>query len=266
VLFNRSLPSYLVALALLLAASVPNRAAQESQPSKAAYAAGEQYLRALQAAGAAYLHRDFTAALSKLDVADQIAPNVPDTWSMRGAIYAEQHAYEKAGDAFTKAGELNPGDFWPPYNTAELLLLEKKYDDAAAAFEKLEVYGGHEELVQFKIVYADLLAGKPAAAKPVLDAMKFPSDTPAYYFAQSAWSFADKNEKEGFYWSHTGLKVFGIIACLPFYDALASVGWLPMRNADGSVPEPTTFSSSLPAATPALGLPGVDSGDVLKQP
>lgn len=253
--FTRSLPSFVLFAALFLAASFHGRASQESAPSKAAFDAGAPYLHALQLAGAAYMHRDFTGALTKLDLADQIAPNIPDTWSMRGAIYAEQHAFEKASDAFEKAAELNPGDFWPPYNMAELLLLEKKYIDAAQAFEKLEVYGGHLELVQFKIVFAYLLAGKPDAAKPVLDAMKFPSDTPAYYFAQSAWGYAHKDTKETFYWSNTGLKVFGLISCLPFYDALASAGWLPMRNTDGSIPEHTNLTA-LPAASPTLAIPG----------
>lgn len=252
-------------LALLLGGSIRSHAVQASAPSKAALDAGTPYLRALQVADQAYMARDFTEALDKLDVADQIAPNIPDTWSLRGAIYAEQHAYEKAGDAFEKAGELNPGDFWPPYNLAELLLIEKKYVDAAQAFEKLEVYKGNEELVQFKIVYAYLLAGKPDQAKPVLDAMKFPSDTPAYYYAQASWAYANKNQKEGDYWSKTGLKVFGFVKCISFYDALAKVGWLPMRNADGSLPDESTDLTKIPAVKPAVGLQGPDA-DPLKQP
>jgi tetratricopeptide (TPR) repeat protein len=228
------------------------RALQDAEPSQAAKDAGQPYLRALAAAAAAFAQRDFPAALDKLDVADQIQPDIPDTWNMRGAIYAEQHAYEKAGDAFEKAGKLNPGDFWPPYNLAQLLLMEKKYGEAAAAFQKLTVYGGHEELVEFKIVFADLLAGKPEEAKPVLDAMKFPSDTAAYYFAHAAWGFANKDQKDGNYWTRTGLKVFGLQECMSFYDAMAGAGWVPMRGADGSVPQENTVSSLplLPAGTP----------------
>ena len=230
-------------------------AVQETGPSEAALKAGEPYLRALQAAGIAYGNREFAKALDKLDVADQIQPDIPDTWMMRGAIYAEQHAFEKAGDAFEKANKLNPGDFWPPYNLAELLLLQKKYAEAAASFRGLTVYQGHEELLQFKIIFADLLAGKPDDAKPVLDAMKEPSDTPAYYFAHAAWGLAHKDEKEGNYWARAGLKVFGLPRCMPFYDALAGVGWLPMREADGSVPEPAELSTlptlpSAPSGTP----------------
>jgi Flp pilus assembly protein TadD len=233
--------------AALLATAIPftSHATQESGPSKAAIAAGDAYLRALAAAGDAYSQRDFAKALEKLDIADQIAPNIPDTWSMRGAIYAEQHAYEKAEDAFEKEGKLLPGDFWPQYNAAELLLMEKKYAQAAAEFQGLVVYAGHEELVEFKVVYADLLQGNASAAKPVLDSMKFPSDSPAYYFAQAAWAFAHQDEKHGTYWVDAGLKVFGLQKCLAFYDALARAKWVAMRNADGSVPASEQLPISL---------------------
>ena len=206
-------------------------------------------MRALESAASAYATRHFTVALDKLDMADQIHADVPDTWIMRGAIYAEQHAFEKAADAFEKANKLNPGDFWPPYNIAELLLVQKKYAEAEGAFEKLSVYQGHEELVQFKIVFADVMQGKKDDAKKVLDTMKFPSNTPAYYFANAAWYFANKDEKQGNYWTHAGIKVFGLDHCVSYYDILADVGWVPMRNADGSVPEPTQLST-LPAVAP----------------
>jgi len=252
---NRSLRNRLLVYAAVLVAALPfsTFAVEPAGPSQAALDAGQPYLRALQAAADAYATHDFSKALDRLDVADGIQKDVPDTWIMRGAIYAGQRAYEKAGDAFEKAAKLNPTDFWAPYNSAELLLLEKKYAAAAAAFERLEVYGGHEELVQFKVVFAYLLEGKPGAAKPVLDAMKFPSDTAAYYYAHAAWGFAHKDEKEGNYWSNAGLKVFGLDLCIAFYDALVRVGWLPMRNPDGSVPEPAELST-LPAATPEAGV------------
>jgi tetratricopeptide (TPR) repeat protein len=252
---NRSLCRILVLVAVL-AAAMPSstRAAQEAGLSQAARDAGDSYIRALAEAGEAYARRDFSTALDKLDIADQIAPNIPDTWNMRGAIYAEQHAFEKAEDAFEKAGQLTPGDFWPQYNIAELLLMQKKYGPAAAAFEKLEVYGGHEELVQFKIVFSNLLQGNTEAAKPVLDAMKFPCDTPAYYFAHAAWGFANKDQKEGNYWTGAGLRVFGLERCVSYYDAMAQVRWVPMRNTDGSVPQ-ASILSAMPSATPVLDVP-----------
>ena len=247
----------LAAACALAAVPISTFASQPVAPSQAAQNAGMPYLRALAEAGAAYSSGSFDRALNKLDIADQIQPDVPDTWTMRGAIYAEQQAFDKAEDAFEKAATLNPGDFWAPYNLAELLLMQKKYGAAAAAFQKLTVYGGHDELVQFKIVFADVLDGKADDAKPVLDAMKFPSDTPAYYFAHAAWGFAHKDAREGNYWSATGLKVFGLERCISYYDALVGVGWLSVRNADGTVPERTELAT-MPAATPALGaVPGL---------
>jgi len=230
------------------------RAVQESGLSQAARDAGNAYLRAMAAAGAAFARRDFATALDKLDLADQIAPNIVDTWNLRGAIYAEEHAYEEADDAFEKAASLSPGDFWPPYNLAELLMMQKKYGPAADAFGKLEVYGGHEELVGFKIVFADLMGGKPDAAKPVLDAMKFPSNTPAYYFAYAAWSFAHNDAKEGTYWTNEAIKVFGPGPCVSFYQTLADAGWLPKLNPDGTIPDKIDLSA-LPSATPGVDAP-----------
>ena len=122
------------------------------------------------------------------------------------------------------------------------------------AFEKLEVYGGHQDLVQFKIVFASLLQGKPELAKPVLDAMKFPSDSPAYYFAHAAWGFAHKDEKEGNYWINTGLKVFGPAPAISYYDSLAGVGWVTPRGPDGAIPDRVDLAT-MPVAAPAIGAP-----------
>src|SRR5271163_5111172 len=154
----------LFVVAVLAAVDVrPTFAIQETGPSKAAMAAGPAYMRKLETAAAAYSLRNFAQALDDLEEADLIRPDIPDTWNMRGAIYAEQQQYDMAREAFEKASKLNPGDFWPPYNIAQLLLFEKKYGDAADEFKGLEVYHGHEELVQFKVVFAELLAGNDDA-------------------------------------------------------------------------------------------------------
>ncbi|HEX4085800.1 MAG TPA: tetratricopeptide repeat protein [Chthoniobacteraceae bacterium] len=235
----------------------PARAVQESGPSEAARQAGIPYMRALETAAAAFANRQFDQALQKLDEADEIQQNIPDTWDMRGAIYAEQHDFDKARDAFQKAAKLDPRDFWPPYNLAQLLLMQRKYAEAAAEFKALVPYKGHEELVRFKIVFADLLAGKADDARVVLDAMKFPSDSPAYYFAHASWSFSHKNQKDGFYWIQSAVKIFGDRECYSYYNALAGEGWVAPRLADGSIPTkqdlnslPTLQDSDQPAASP----------------
>jgi tetratricopeptide (TPR) repeat protein len=259
---NRFFPSrVLLAMALLGGATLSTRATEESGASPAAIRAGESYLRSLETAGAAYAAGQLSNALDKLDICDQIHANVPDTWNMRGAIYADQHEYNKAEAAFQKAAALNPGDFWPQYNIAQLMLVQKKYPEAVQALNKLAVYKGHEELVSFKLVYADLMMGKNDDAKAVLDAMKFPCDTPAYYFAHSAWSFAHLNQKDGDYFATSGMKVFGPEKCVSFYDALVQAGWLPARNADGSYPEHDTLTA-LPTVSPppADVFPGAGGG------
>ena len=243
-----------MAAAVIVVAPISVHAEQEAGMSQAAIDAGQTYARALESAASAFAGRDFPKALEKLDDADEIHANIPETWNMRGAIYAEEGEFTKAEDAFQKAASLTPSDFWPPYNLAELLMLEKKYSQAATAFQKLEVYQGHDELVQFKEVFANVLAGNKDAAKKVLDAMKFPGDTPAYYFAHSAWGFASKDEKEGHSWVRSAIKVFGPEKCIAFYDQLVRVGWLQARGSDGAIPDDEGMTG-LPAAKPQGLLP-----------
>jgi len=243
------------------AALSTTRATEESGVTAAAMRAGESYLRTLETAGAAYAAGQLSNALDKLDICDQICANVPDTWNMRGAIYADQHQYDKARAAFEKSAELSPGDFWPEYNIAELYLVQKQYAQAVDGFNRLAVYKGHEELVEFKLVYANLMQGKMAPAKKVLTSMKSLGDTPAYYFAHSAWGYANGDKKDGDYWVGAGMKVFSPEKCMSFYDSLVLAGWVPARNPDGSYPQQNTLSA-LPAITPAPGdvFPGTSSG------
>lgn len=224
------------------------RATEPAGASQAAREAGPVYLRALERAAAAYSQRDFPDALEKLDAAEQIQPGIPDTWSMRGAIYAEQRAFEKAEDAFDHASQLSPNAFWPRYNLAQLLFMQKKYGEAEAAFEKLVSDPDHRELVQFKLILLDLLQGNRDKAQTVLRSMKEPSDTAAYYFAQAAWEFSHQDRKQADYWVATGVKIFGIERCYSLYDALADIGWVAKRTAKMTGLPPL----SLPMATPQL--------------
>lgn len=196
----------------------------------------------------AYAQRDFSTALDKLDLADHIHPEVQDTWSMRGAIYAEQRAFEKAEDAFQHAAKLAPENFWPRYNLAQLLFMQKKYGEAEAAFERLGADPKHRELVQFKLIILDILQNQLDKAQVVLQSMKEPSDTAAYYFAHAGWDFAHKNQREGEYWVVTGMRIFGVERCYSYYDVLADLGWVSKRTANTTGVPPL----SLPMATPAV--------------
>ena len=240
------LSSLIAALAVLAFSGNLARAVQEAGPSEGAKAAGDTYLHALQRAAEAYARRDFQAALDRLDVADQIQPGLPDTWSMRGAIYAEQHAFEKAEDAFLNAKKADPRSFWPRYNLAQLLFMQKKFGPAAEAFAKLTGDKENGELAQFKEIISDLLQCDADKAKPVLDAMKFPSDTAAYYFAHAAWEFAHQDEKAGRGFVEDGLKIFGTEKCFPYHHALVEVGWIKKREA-ASAQAP---GLALPVSTP----------------
>ncbi len=219
----------IAAIGVYFAIAVSSGFAAE-QLSRTAIKAGPEYLKHLHDAAENYRQRDFEAAIGQLDAADKIKPNLPESLNMRGAIYTEKHDFEKAREVFQQALKLQPDAFWPKFNLAEILLMQKKAAEARAAFEKLPASGVNRELIEFKIILAYLLEGDDANAQAKLDKLKFPSDSAAYYFCHAAWEFAHHNEKEAKGWAQSGIDVFGPQRCIVFYDSLADMGWLPPRD------------------------------------
>jgi len=80
--------------------------------------------------------------------------------------------------------------------------------------------------VEFKVILTYVLEGDDARARAGLDAMKFPGDTAAYYFANAAWEFAHKEPDKGNNWVDRAIAIFGTERCAPFYDSLADFGWV----------------------------------------
>lgn len=198
--------------------------------TRSAVKAGPEYMKAIQAASVSYAKRDFPAALKALDEADKIKPDLPESLNLRGAIYAEQHDFDRARDTFEKALKAQPTAFLPKFNLAEILLMQKKPAEARAAFQDFRVTGANRELVQFKIVLTYLMEHNDAGAQAALREMKFPGDTAAYYFANAAWEFSQGHADKGKDWVKNGIGIFGYDRCYPLYDSLADFGWVEKRT------------------------------------
>jgi hypothetical protein len=52
------------------------------------------------------------------------------------------------------------------------------------------------ELLQFKVFLCHLQSGHTAEAAAELKTMKYPSDTPAWYYANAAWESKNGNNKK----------------------------------------------------------------------
>ena len=113
---------------------------------------------------------DYTQALNLLAQADQLRPDQPDSWNLRGVILLKEKAYDKAQAAFARAIELDP-DLWAAqFNLAEVAFQRRDYTRARAGFERLLTQtdrfkeASKWELVQYKAYVSCLLMGDDQAA------------------------------------------------------------------------------------------------------
>lgn len=198
--------------------------------SKSSIKAGPAYIALIRDADEAFIRRDFQTAWKKLDEADKIKPDLFDSTCLRASILAEKREFAKAQLYYEKALTIQPNSFLPKFNQAEMLLMQKKYAEAQTAFGQLVAPPQDKELVDFKIVVCFLGLGNDAKARAVLDQMKFPGGTAAYYFANAAWEFAHGNKDKAKQWMNSGDSIFGESKNYMFHDSLADMGWMPARE------------------------------------
>ncbi len=148
--------------------------------------------KATQALGAGNL----AEADKQADVAAKLEPASAQTANLRGVIAVQRKEYEDAASRFTEAIAADEKFYPAKLNLADVLLLQGKRADARARYEELQRVDPKSELLQFKIVVADVLDDRQLQAIQLINDMTFPGTTPAYYFARAAVLLKQSQEKE----------------------------------------------------------------------
>lgn len=185
-----------------------------------------EYMRLVGESALLFQQEKFEESIERLNRADAIQINTPIALNMRGAIATETGHYDEARDYFKKALIDFPDYFAPNFNLGEILFLEKRYAEAREHFQKMLDKTPDNELLQYKIFLSYLLEGDSDAARKAKEAIKFPSDTPAYYFANAAWEFNRKNDQDARTWIDSSLRIFGDQANLFFLRSLKDIGFV----------------------------------------
>ena len=153
-----------------------------------------------QQAFSAYQAGDYAQAQRLIEKADQLKPDQPDGWNLRGMVFLKQNAFNKAEAAFTRAVALDPKLWAAQFNLAETPFQGKDYARARLRFESLlgqtDRYKEAKqwELVQFKAFMCCVLMGDHAgAAKKMAKIPSNGSATPAYLYAQAALAYSRKD-------------------------------------------------------------------------
>jgi tetratricopeptide (TPR) repeat protein len=174
---------------------------------------------------------NYDDALTKLNDVDKLRPNDPELINLRGAIYVKAEKWPQANDAFNHALQINPKYFPARFNLTEVAYLQKKYPEARAGLEKLLTEDPRNELIQYKIYLTYLLEGNLTEAKARLDKFDFTGNTPAYYYAQAAWSYNQKNVPEAESYIASAVQIFPPQSNNLFAESLIDAGWLKRKTA-----------------------------------
>lgn len=190
--------------------------------------------------------RDFDAkkndeALAKLEVLQKQMPNDPLVLNLIGSAYTKKKDYLAAESYFRKSLKEKNGFFPALYNLGELLFLQKKYTEAREHFQAMRSSDARNELLQFKVVLCDLELNEPERAKKLMNAIKYPGDSPAWYYAQAAYENKMGNKKKAREYIAGAKYIFGDKTAL-FDESLATLqapdNSSPTGGASPATPKP----------------------------
>ena len=211
-----------IALTFLICASLLSGQKQFSAPGD------------LAAAKQSYLSGKFDQALAELDQFNKASGATVQSLDLQGCVYMEQGKLAKAEDAFQSAHLSNFDAFSPRIHFADVMLREKKFADARSEYEKLIGLTKTAiwlEYLRFGVLLTYLGEHDQAGTQKALQAIVFPTETPAYYYAQAASAFSRGNNSEARKWLNTARKIFDATKTGWFDRALYQFGWLKDRPA-----------------------------------
>lgn len=192
--------------------------AQISQPDEAMRSEN-----ALEAILKDFEAEQYDEALAKLDAINAQRPNDPVVLNLIGSVYTKKNDFVTARSVFEKSLEVEPGFFPSEYNIGELLFLEKNYSAARDHFQAMRSEDSRHELLQFKVALCDLLIGEDERAKKIMQTIKYPGDSPAWYYAHAAWENKRGNTAKAREYVRGAKYIFGP-KCSLFDETFATLG------------------------------------------
>jgi len=201
--------------------------------------------------------RDFAAAHKFIDEADAADPNQPTIINLRGELLMEEKEFDQAEAAFKKAAKIDPKFREAQYNLAQIPFKKKEYAKARDRFEQLfgQTPGGDKnqaaQIIKFKIFMTLLLEGKESRAQKMMEQFQFTGDTPALYYAQAAWEFKHNNATKATDWVASAKKIYSPALNGLFADSFYDLGWLSSPALAGSPAPANEASAAMSAQTEA---------------
>jgi tetratricopeptide (TPR) repeat protein len=220
----------------------------------------------LEQAQQALQQRDYAAAEKFVDEADVSDPNQAPIVNLRGEILMAQKKFDEAEEAFKKAAKLDPKFREAQYNLTEIPFKKKDYAKARDRLETLfeQTPGGDKnqaaQIIRFKIFMTLLLEGKESRAQKMMEQFQFTGDTPALYYAQAAWEFKHNNPTKATDWIASAKKIYSPALNSLFGDAFYDLGWVESQGTVASAGQASEAAAAM--STQNESLPAIEPSPI----
>jgi len=168
----------------------------------------------------------YDQALEQLNEALALTPQNVFALNLVGAVQTKKKEYDAARGSFSKALDLDPSFFPARYNLGELDFLQQNYPKALDYFTALRNNFPGNELIDFKIVLLHLKLDDLDRANRVANRMRFPGETPAWYFSKAAIDQATEKKRDARKYVSTAKQLYGESTQL-FEESLEEAGLMP---------------------------------------
>lgn len=205
-----------IILAAVLALALPALAQRPAPPSREAQ-------KLIQSALADFDAKRYDAALEKTLKLEQEMPDDIMVMNLVGAAYTKKRDFANAQKYFDRALAKEPDFFAAKFNVGEILFLQRDYQGAYDHFNKMLESDPRNELLQFKVFLSLLELGQKDAAEQALKRIKYPSDTPAWYYGQAVWEFRNGDKKKAAEYVTGARYIFGPKTAI-FDETLDDIG------------------------------------------
>jgi tetratricopeptide (TPR) repeat protein len=183
----------------------------------------------LERATTAFNQGKFVECEKLLDAAEKVDTKKPEIPNLRGAIFTKQKRYDEAAQQFNQALTVDPKFYPAKLNLAEVDLLQGKYADAAQLYQELKQLDPGSELLDFKLSLCALLAGEENRASAMVDVMKFPGKTPAYYYARAAIALKRGKKEAAQKYLENAKKYYSDEECAYFAQSLKEIDFTAVK-------------------------------------
>jgi tetratricopeptide (TPR) repeat protein len=186
----------------------------------------------LEVARQSFQAENFVATHAALDRFEKTERPTAESLDLRGCVYMEQGKFDEATKGFEAAHNASPSVFTPRIHAGDLLLRQKKFSEARDIYETLlkekNILVSNERL-RFGVLMTYLGEHDEQGAQSALQRIGFPTQTPAYYYAQAAWGFAHSKDGEAKKWISAAAKIFDANAIPWFAYPLYELGWIKKK-------------------------------------